>query len=89
MWDYMGIKDKLIKGIYFVDENGEETGELIEFFDDGTYSLGKNDSIDTQEKIALINKIFENYKIKNKISVFPPGYEGKTKINQSLVFLKE
>ena len=32
MWDYMGIKDNMIKGIYFVDENGEETGELIGTF---------------------------------------------------------
>ena len=78
-----------IKGIYFVDEKGEETGECIEFFDDGTYSLGKNDSIDNQEKILLINKFFENYKIENKINVFPTDYEGKTKIEQSIVFLKE
>ena len=37
-----------------MDGKGEETEEYIEFFDDGTYSLGKNNSSDNQEKIRLI-----------------------------------
>lgn len=85
----MVIKKELIKGIYFVDENGEETGESLEFFDDGTYSLGLDEKITLDEMISLINKFFENYKIENKINVFPPGHEGKTEIRQSLVYLKE
>ena len=50
----MDIKKKLIKGIYFVNEKGEETGESLEFFNDGTYSLNLEEKISLEEMICLI-----------------------------------
>ena len=50
----MDIKKKLIKGIYFVNDKGEETGESLEFFNDGTYSLNLEEKISLEEMICLI-----------------------------------